>query len=422
MRLIPLVLPLLLSAGCGGTSPAPSTPPSPPGPTSSARQPDAALSPAAEATNAFALTVYSKLKDQPGNIAWSPASLAAALTMAWGGARGETAAQMATVLGLSGPADAALAAAGAQIAAWNAENPHRTLSVVNRLYGERTYRFEDAFLQQTQAIFAAPLEPLDYQHDPEGSRGTINTWVAQQTRDRIRDLLPPGSVTSDTRLALVNAIYLLADWEVPFEKGRTRPEPFYAQGTTAVSVPTMHQAEHHRYAQTDGVRVLQMPYQGGDLAMTLVLPDARDGLPALEARLSPATLQSWRAALRPQRVLVSLPSFEINPSAPLSLAPMLAELGMPLAFERLGADFTGIANPPNPDDRLYISAVFHKAFLKVNEQGTEAAAASAVVMARAGSAPSAAPPEFKADHPFLYFLQDTRTGMILFAGRVVDPR
>jgi serpin B len=352
----------------------------------------------------------------------SPFSISTALAMTWAGAKGETAAQMAKVLHLDGPADRAVDIAGSLVASYGAPDSKVTVRIANRLFGEKSYAFEQPFLSRLQTAFGAPLEPLDFKTAMEPSRARINGWVAGQTQDRIKDLVPPGGVDKDTRLALVNAIYFLGDWAVPFEKNQTRDEPLFATKGEKKDVPTMHQAEHLHFAATDGVKVLELPYQNGALAMDLVLPDAVDGLDALEARLTPAVLDKWIGAAQSDKVIVSLPKFEIAPQASLSLAPTLAAMGMPRAFDRHQADFTGIANPKDPEDRLYISAVFHKGFIKVDEKGTEAAAASAVMMARAGAAAPATPPkEFKADHPFLYLLRDTRTGLVLFMGRVADP-
>lgn len=418
-----LLLPLLLTTACtpGGSAPTHTGSSSTPG----VDRPAPALTPSqaalAQRLNRLTTEVYGQLRGQPGNLVVSPASLALALTMTWSGARGDTAREMAAVLHIDGSPPEALAAAGAQLNAWN--DPGRTkytLAVANRLFGEATTAFDPAFVADTERFFKAPLEGVDFVNQADAGRQRINAWVAEQTRDRIRELLPAGSVDGQTRLALVNAIYLLADWENPFNPAWTKPAPFYTPGG-ARDVPTMAQVEAFRYGRADGVSVLEMPYVGGDLSMVVVLPDARDGLGAVEERLSAETLARWIDAARLQQVRVWLPRFEIDPPQPLALAPVLAALGMPTAFDRRRADFTGIADPPNPDDRLFISQVFHKAYVKVNEQGTEAAAATAVVMARAGSAPSAPPPEFRADHPFLFFIRDNRTGVILFAGRVVDP-
>lgn len=444
MRVARCLLPLLLvCAGCTPPSPTATAPDATPGvPTSSSSTPaapsqDPATPPSAgpaptppspeqakslaAGSNAFAMDLYTRLRKQPGNLAMSPASITLALAMTWGGAKGTTSDEMAKVLHLPVAKDATIDAAGRQLSVWN--DPARTvytLRVANRLFGEKSYTFEAAYLKKTGDVFGAPLEPVDFKGAAEPARERINGWVAKETRDRIKNLLPPRSVDKETRLVLVNAIYFLGDWQSPFSKDRTRPAPFFTTATSSKDVPTMSQVESFKHAAVDGLQVLEMPYVGGELAMTFVLPDAKDGLDALEQKLTDAKLTSWIAAAKPQRVLVSLPVFEIDPAEPLSLGKELVDMGMKLAFDPDRADFTGIANPPSPADRLYIGKVFHKAFVKVNEKGTEAAAATAVVMPRAGGAPSA-PPEFRADHPFLFFLRDVRTGMILFMGRVVEP-
>jgi serpin B len=246
--------------------------------------------------------------------------------------------------------------------------------------------------------------------------------VAKETENRIKDLIPVGGVDQDTRLVLTNAIYFLGEWATPFAKEGTAPAPFFTSKSDSKPVPTMHRTGQLAFAADAGVKVLDMPYKGGTMAMTVVLPDAVDGLDAVEGRLTPALLDGWIHALAPTNVAVSLPKVEIDPAASISLADTLASMGMPLAFDRSRADFTGIANPPNPADRLSISRVFHKAFVKVDEKGTEAAAATAVVGVK-GHAMVVPPPalEFKADHPFLFFLRDVSTNMILFMGRVSDP-
>jgi len=378
------------------------------------------------ASNQFAADLWGRLRTQRGNLAVSPASAWMALSMTHGGARAGTADEMSRVLHLPGDAAATRSLAGRLLANWN--DPSRTtytLRVVNRLFGEQTYRFEEPFVASTRDAFRAPFEPVDFRGAAEAARTHINGWVAQQTENRIRDLLPAGSITGLTRLVLTNAVYFLAKWAAPFERESTNDRPFtLADGATA-NVPTMHQVSYFKYAQPAGagVQLLEMPYRGNELAMAFVLPTDRAGLPALEARLDAATLEGWLGGMTATRVIVALPKFTIDPPEPLALATTLSAMGMPTAFDRVAADFTGIANPPTPDQRLYISHVFHKAFVKVDEEGTEAAAATAVVMAEAGAAPpSEPPPEFRADHPFLFFLRDLRSGAILFAGRVEDPR
>ena len=221
---------------------------------------------------------------------------------------------------------------------------------------------------------------------------------------------------------VTNAIYFLGNWAVPFKKEATSPAPFFTTATDKRDVPTMHQTGEPHFAATDGVKLADLPYEGGSLALTIVVPDAVDGVGALEARLTPEALIRWLGAAAATRVILSLPSLTIAPATSLSLGDALSAMGMPLAFDRTAADFSGIARPPRPEDRLFISKVFHKAFVKVDEKGTEAAAATGVVMATPKIARVPQPAvELKADHPFLYLLRDLRSGLVLFMGRVADP-
>ena len=404
-------------------APAPVAAPAPASPV--AEPPPPVATPAGsfvEATNSFAMDLWAKVRVQSGNLAVSPASVWVALAMTHEGARGETADEMARVLRMPQDADAARADAARKLVAWNAAGRGAlTLRVVNRLFGEKSFRFERAFLATTRTRWRAPLEPLDFRGGPEAARGRINGWVAQQTADRIRDLCPVGSVTGDTRLVLTNAVYFLGKWTTPFPYRGTHDEAFFVARGRGVSVPTMNQRSSLRYAEADGVQLLEMPYRGGDFAMTFVLPRAIDGIGALQDRLDAPTLATWIANLQERVVRVTLPKFTIDPAQSLALSQVLRSLGMTHALDPATADFTGIANPPTPEDRLSISEVFHKTFVKVDEEGTEAAAATAVMMVRGGrSDPPAL--EFRADHPFLFFLRDTASGAILFAGRVTDPR
>jgi serpin B len=370
--------------------------------------------------NAFALDLYGALRDRPGNLAVSPASLELALTLALAGAKGATADEVAGVLHLPRTPGGDLGRATELMA--RLDDPARTsytLRAANRLFVERSYALEPAYLERV-ATLGAPLEAVDFRGAFEPARLRINRWVAEQTANRIRDLVPPGAVDADTRLALVNAIYLLADWLSPFTREATAPGPFHLAGGAQKDVPTMHQVASFRFAAADGATLLELPYVGDELAMVIVLPDEEDGLAELETGLDAARLEAWIAGMRRERVAVSLPSFTVDPPAPLALAAPLRSLGIELAFDRERADFTGLANPSDPADRLYISEVFHKAFVKVDEKGTEAAAASAVMMARVASA-EAPPKEFRADHPFLFVIRDQKTGAFLFLGRVADP-
>ncbi len=374
----------------------------------------------ARSSNAFAFDLYRRLGPGDGNRAISPASVSTALSMAWAGARGGTAMQMQSVLRFEASPDEVMRASGRLAVAL--QDPARgvVFRIANRMFGEKTCEFEPAYMDATRAAFGAALEPVDFKRGAEKSRVLINGWVEEKTEKRIRDLVPPGGVDRETRLVLVNAIYFLGDWAEPFEKESTRPAPFTVSASQKKDVPTMHAVESFRFAAKDALKAVELPYKGGQFSMLLVLPDADAGLPVLEATLTAERLEGIARSLAPTRVHVSLPKFEVDPPGSLALGEVLAGLGMADAFSPAQADFTAIANPPDPRDRLFLSEVFHKAFVKVDEKGTEAAAATAAVMARAAAA-MAPPAEFKADHPFLFFIRDNATGMILFMGRVADP-
>jgi serine protease inhibitor len=379
----------------------------------------AVRAPVANSNNAFAASLWSALRDQPGNLAVSPASITTALAMVYGGARGETAAEMKRVLHFEGSPEEVTRSVGGLQQQWNAGNGPTILRSTNRLFGEATCTFEKPFLDATQSAFGAPLETVDFVKSPERARQHINDWMEKETQYRVRDVIPRDAVDGLTRLVLVNAIYFKADWAHPFEASATRFIPFYLTKTDRKDVPTMRKEGTFRFAERGGVRVLELPYEGQDASMVLLVTDAVDGLPALEQALTSAELDRWISAMKPELVDVTLPKFEIEPSSSISLRETLGALGMRLAFDKEKADFTGIANPKSPRDRLFLRDVFHRAFVKVDEKGTEAAAVTAVFNAYGGMPPE--PRIFRADHPFLFVLRDTKTGMILFMGRVANP-
>jgi serpin B len=236
------------------------------------------------------------------------------------------------------------------------------------------------------------------------------------------DLVPPSAVTNDTRLVLVNAIYFLGDWQQPFEKEATSPAPFHAARGRTHDVPTMHRSATLRLAKGAGWKALELPYKGGQLSMLVLLPDAVDGLAAFERGLTAETLDAVLRGLASVRVAVALPKFEVNPQEPIALADMLKAMGTNAAFDRRRADFTGMANPRDPADRLFLAEVFHKAFVKVDEKGTEAAAATAAVMARVSGMPMAPPESSRPTHPFLFLIRDNASGLVLFVAASPIPR
>lgn len=395
--------------GPGAEEPADQPPAPPATPLATASE----LTTLVKGNNAFAFDLYKALSATPGNLALSPASVSAALGMTYAGARGKTEKEMKDTLhfGLEQsrlhPAFAELLrglTAGAGAKSYD-------LAIANRLWGDKESTFLPAFLTLTEKLYGAKLEQLDFRNDPDGGRKVINEWVKKQTEDRIVDLLKPGIITDRTRLVLTNAIYFKGMWLDPFEKKATREQTFYAPDG-AKKVPMMHQVEDLRAYAGDGLAALELPYQGEDLSMVFLLPDARDGLAALEDKLSVDAVDGWLGKMHEQKVVVALPRFEVTSDFPLH--QVLPEMGMKEAFT-MAADFSGM----NGDHDLYITAVVHKAFVKVDEEGSEAAAATAVVVGEKGIARQ--PLEFLADHPFLFLIRDKRTGSILFLGRVISP-
>ena len=370
----------------------------------------------ASANNAFGFELWRAAR-RPGNLAIAPASLSLALGMTWAGARGETAQQMSTVLHMQ-DVPVMAASMGEQLATWN-DPSHGAyqLAVVDRLFGEQTATFEPEFLTLMKDRFGAPLEPVDFINASGAARGRINGWVEDQTSDRIVDLLPSGSIDGDTRLVLANAVYFKGDWQRAFERKDTRKGKFFVDGQTTKTAKLMRQVSQFAYASTDTLQIVELPYAGEHLAMDLVLPKQRDGLDALEQLLDADAFAALVGALQPTMVEVTVPKFKLEMPDSLALKDALRELGMPLAFEG-AADFSGISKTIRP---LRISDVFHKTFVAVDEKGTEAAAATAVVMTNESATIEPKGIEFRADHPFLFVLRDTRSGTVLFIGRVASP-
>ena len=365
----------------------------------------------------FALELSKQLSKEPGNQFYSPGSISTALGMAYVGARGETAQQMAKTLHFSGPQEnlpAAFAELNKTLNAGAAAGGYQ-LSIANRLWGQRGQDFVPAFLATVRDQFDAELAAVDFVQDSEGTRQLINTWVADKTQQKITNLIPAGSLTPLTRLVLTNAVYFKGDWAKPFSKPATQEANFHVTSDKTTRAPQMAQTTEFGYWAGDGLKLLELNYAKCDLSMVVILPETVDGLPELEAQLSAAKLDQWIKNLRPTKVQDFLPRFKAT--SEFSLKDVLAKLGMPLAFDPAGADFSGISS----GEKFSISAVIHKAYVDVNEEGTEAAAATGVVMvARAAIRPQA-PPVFRADHPFLFLIRDRQSGSILFLGRMQNP-
>ncbi len=377
-----------------------------------------AAPPLVQAENAFALDLYGKLRQQPGNLFFSPSSVSSALSMVYVGAKGGTAAEIAQVLHLPPGQSQAdfLKAVPPPVTA--AQSDAFQLHTANALWGAQGYTFHHAFIASIKTSFGGALYPTDF-NNPDAASGKINAWVSGQTQGKIPNLINPEDLTPDTRLVLTNAIYFKAAWNQPFDKSATDQEPFHPAPGQNVNAAMMHMTASFPLTQADGEQILTMPYRGGDAAMVVVLPTRPDGLPSLEATLTPQELTGWLSNSSSTLVDVTFPKF--TSSSGFNLNAVLQSLGMENSFNPAKANFTGIAS--DPAHPLYIGAVIHQAYIGVDESKTEAAAATAVEMleATAEAPPEITPISFTADHPFLYLIRDNATGAILFMGRVENP-
>jgi serpin B len=363
----------------------------------------------ATANNTLACELYGRLSAQPGNLLFAPSSVVAALAMALAGARGQTAQEIAQVLHCGADDHAAAGEFQRQLVAGGLE-----LRAANRLWIQRGLPLCPPFQKICRQDFGADAGEVDFAGDGEDARRLINGWVSELTGARIPELLDAASLPRGTALVLTAAVHFLGRWMEPFARGRTADASFHLAGGTEILVATMRQISVLAYAETEYAQALRLPYEGGRQVCEIYLPRQRDGLAALEAQLSAGWLEAWIDRWHESTVAVTLPRFIF--ASRLELGPALAALGMPTAFAA-GADFSGITAA----DRLWISNVAHGAAVAVDEAGTEAAGATAVVMARDLEV-TGRPVTFAADHPFLFLIRDTETGAVLFLGRLADPR
>ncbi len=376
----------------------------------------------AAGNRAFALDLYHKLESREGNLFYSPYSISSALAMTYAGADGKTAEEMTAVFHFLleedrlHPAFNALDQYLEDLA--NQEVPDDVgevfqLNIANAIWGQKDFHFESDFLDTLAANYGAGLKLLDYIKAPEASRVTINDWVSDQTKERIQDLIPQGAINSDTRLVLSNAIYFKATWLEPFEESLTDDKIFHGLDSEEFMTPMMSLGSDVSlpYYQGDGFQAVDLPYLGGQTSMLVLIPDPGD-FHEFEAGLNADTLDQVIGELVYRPIYLSFPRFEFE--SEISLAQTLAEMGMPTAFSD-GADFSGMTGAKD----LFISDVFHKAFVSVDEEGTEAAAATAVVMTLTAAPEN--PLRLDVDRPFLFLIRDHQTNSILFMGRVVEP-
>lgn len=374
----------------------------------------------ADGSNRFAVDLYRELAKEDGNVFFSPCSVHAALAMTATGARGETRDQMARVLHL--PADPAEHLAAGDLGRYYARpRPDAELAVANALWGQKGFPWRAEWLVSVNRRFAAGLHEADFSADPEAERNRINRWVEEQTRERIKELLLPEDVTRKTAMVLANAIYFKAAWATEFPKRATRDATFRLAAGGSLTATMMNRRGQYRYAETDTLQLLVVPYKDEELAMVVVLPREPAGLPAVERGLTADALAGWLGQSANVEVDVTLPRFRAEQR--FELPKPLKGLGMTAPFEPEQADFTGMADYRRDEWQVWISNVLHKAYVAVDEEGTEAAAATAVVMsARPVSLERPRPIKvFRADRPFLFLIRDMTRGTILFMGRVANP-
>jgi serpin B len=365
--------------------------------------------------NKFALELYSKLESQQGNLFLSPYSISTALAMTYAGAKGQTEKQMAEALCFAPVKNEQFHKTfGEIIKQLNAsgEKGSYELVVANALWGQKDYKFLPEFLTLVRENYGGDLQQVDFAAQTETARKTINAWVESNTKDKIKELIKPGMLDSMTRLVLTNAIYFKGKWASPFKPERTQDSPFVLLDGQKVNVPTMNQTSKFGYMEANDIQVLEMPYVNNDLSMVILLPKQADGVKGLEKELVSDNLTGWLAGIHKREVQVFFPRFKM--ASEFGLGKILSAMGMPDAFSGK-ADFSGMTG----NRELFISAVVHKAYVDVNEEGTEAAAATGVTMKLTGI--GAPPPVFRADHPFIFLIRDNQTGSILFLGRVANP-
>lgn len=366
----------------------------------------------------FAFDLYGKLKGDSnipkGNLVFSPYSISTALAMTYGGARGETQSQMAAALHFTLPSQRLCSAFGnlqKQLIQENKSHGYQLL-VANALWGQKGEPFSKEFLGSTQDCYEAGLNQLDFVNETEQSRQKINIWVEEKTKNKIENLIPSGGLDRETVLVLTNAIYFKGDWKTKFSKLKTQNADFNISASHKVKVPLMHLKEDFKYYSNEKLQIIELPYKGDELSMLVVLPDETEGLKEIENTLTAEKLNNLLSKMTMEKVDVYFPKFKMTWGT-FSLNKALVELGISDAFNPKRADFSGM----NGKKDLWISDVFHKAFIEVNEEGTEAAAATGVVMTHALQIESI----FRVDHPFIFIIRDNRSGSILFMGRMMNP-
>jgi len=381
------------------------------------------VAPLTQARNFFAASLYGVLQREKGNIVVSPYSVSEALSMTFLGAQGETKMEMEKVLGLDvlGAKDVSVQEALVQQRAqqnWKDRDRlgEAELYTANALWGEKTFHFNTGYVAAIKEGFFGNLENVEFSNEV-ATREKINEWVSEKTNFKIKELIGRGVLGASTRLVLTNAIYFKAAWRDAFKKSATQTGDFTLESGHKIPAEFMHQNNKFKLASLDGFRLLILPYRGEEVSMLILLPGNSGGLPDLERRVTPERLDQWLDKCRPMDIDLSLPRFKA--SSAIRLEQSLEELGMKTAFMPGRADFSSMLEAPNKF--LSISSVIHKAYIAVDEEGTEAAGATSVVMSLTAVPRTMSPEIFKADHPFLYIIRADKTGDVLFMGRLADP-
>ncbi len=368
-------------------------------------------------SNNFGFNFYRKINSVKNseNTFFSPYSISSALSMVYEGANGETAEQIGEVFGFTADSSARRAANAAIYNDLNSTSEKFTLQVANSLWAEKSYVFLDEYISVLKNYYAAEANNLDFFNNPDESRKTINSWVEEKTKNKIKDLFPSRSIENDTKLVLANAIYFKGKWADQFDKENTEKSDFYIDVSNAIQVDMMNRSgedSKYNYFENTDLQAIEMPYEGDKLAMTILLPKKND-LATISSYLSAEEITKIHSEMTEEKINLSIPKFTLKTK--YFMNQNLMEMGMPIAFSN-DADFSGMTG----DFSLKIGLVIHQAFVEVNEEGTEAAAATGVSMVLKSAMPTP-PIQFIADHPFIFMIRDTKTGNILFLGEVLRP-
>ena len=367
-----------------------------------------------EANNRFAINLYSQYKSEEGNVFFSPFSISTAMAMVYEGAEGKTAKEINSVFGFPKYDNSRRNQYSNILSEINKKDKEYALKTANALWAEQDFNFLDKYLTTVEKYYGGKTTNLDFKNEGEASRLIINNWVEDKTNNKIKDLFPEGSIHSLTRLVLTNAIYFKAEWLKQFDADKTRDMNFRVNPDKSIKVPMMQRTDRKsifNYTQNEDLQILEMPYAGEDLSMLILLP-LDDDIEALENSFTIEKLTEWKKSLRKRRVKIYIPKFKFKTK--YFLNETLSDLGMPTTFTN-SADFSGMTGTKD----LKIDKVIHQAFIEVNEEGTEAAAATGMGMMPMSKPPPT--PIFKADHPFIFIIQQNETGNILFMGRVNNP-